>query len=146
MSPPAPDEEDDQYDLQEDNVIIKQEDDEAMDDAAAPGIGNLPPAYKVVLAAGYDEEALIQQVLEASKVGEDAAFPDLQEAIALTKMVAEHMASLPTPPLLPAHAPPQAAYQGQEVLSPSGAPPRQRRQDHPHVVGINPRSPSAGLR
>jgi hypothetical protein len=49
-----------------------------MDNAAAPGVGNLPPEYEVVLAARYEEESLIQQVLEASKADEDAAFPDLQ--------------------------------------------------------------------
>jgi hypothetical protein len=77
-----------------------------MDNAITPGVGNLLPKYEVVLAARYEEEALIQQVLEASKADEDAAFPDHQQATAFTEMVVEHMASLPTPPPLPAHAPP----------------------------------------
>jgi hypothetical protein len=90
--PPSPDEPDDHYD------IGKQEADDAMED--------LPPEYQVVLAAGYDEDTLLQQVLETSKADEDRAFPDLQEVLALTGMVAEHLASLPSPPPLRAHAPP----------------------------------------
>jgi hypothetical protein len=43
---------------------------------------------------------------ETSKADEDRAFPDLQEALALTGMVVEHLASLLRPPPLPAHAPP----------------------------------------
>jgi hypothetical protein len=48
-----------------------------MEDAAPPGVGDLPPEYQEVLAAGYDEDALLQQVLEASKADEDRVFPDL---------------------------------------------------------------------
>jgi hypothetical protein len=40
------------------------------------------------VAGGYDEEALLQQVLKASKADEDARFPDLQEALTLMGMVA----------------------------------------------------------
>jgi hypothetical protein len=40
-----------------------------------------------MLAAEYDEDALMQQVLEASKADEDVAFPDLQYAMELTRMV-----------------------------------------------------------
>jgi hypothetical protein len=37
-----------------------------MEDAAPPsGAGDLPPEYQTIVAAGYDEEALLQQVLEA---------------------------------------------------------------------------------
>jgi hypothetical protein len=39
--------------------------------------GDLPPKYQAALAAGYDEDALLQQVSEASKADEDRAFPDL---------------------------------------------------------------------
>jgi hypothetical protein len=60
-----------------------------MEDAAPPqGAGDLPPEYQAVVAGGYDEEALLQQVLKASKPDKDARFPDLQEALTLTGMVA----------------------------------------------------------
>jgi hypothetical protein len=39
----------------------------------------------------------LQQVLEASKTDEDATLPSLLEAITLTRMVVEHLASLPPP-------------------------------------------------
>jgi hypothetical protein len=76
--------------------------------------------------------------LEASKADEDNAFLGYADAIALTGMVAEHLASLPPPPPLPPHAPPLAAYEGQEVPPPPGVPRRQRRHDYPHGVVINP--------
>jgi hypothetical protein len=53
-----------------------------------------------------DEDALLLQVLEASKANKDTRFPELQEALTLTRMVAEHLASLACPPPLPVHAPP----------------------------------------
>jgi hypothetical protein len=69
--------------------VVKEEADVAMEDAAPPqGAGVLPPEYQAVVAGGYDEEALLQQVLKASKAEEDARFPDLQEALTLTGMVA----------------------------------------------------------
>jgi hypothetical protein len=51
----------------------------------------------------YDEEALLQQVLETSKADEDERFPDLQEALTLIGMVAQHLALLPPPRPLPPH-------------------------------------------
>jgi hypothetical protein len=54
------DEEDSHYDM------VKQEADEAMEDAAPPGAGDLPAEYEAIIAVGYDEEALLQQELEAS--------------------------------------------------------------------------------
>jgi hypothetical protein len=80
---------------------------------------------------GYLKEALLQQVLEASKADENARFPDLQEALTLTGMVPQHLVSLPLP-----HAPLLAAYEGQDVPSPPSVP--RRRHDHPHRVVINP--------
>jgi hypothetical protein len=68
------------------------------------------------VAGSYDEKALLQQVLEASKPDEDTRFPDLQEALTLTGMVALLQVSLPPPPPLPPHAPLLATYEGQEVL------------------------------
>jgi hypothetical protein len=70
-SSPSPDEPYDHYD------IVKQEANEAMEDAAPPGVGDLPPEYQGVLAVGYGEDTFLQQVLEASKANEDRAFPDL---------------------------------------------------------------------
>jgi hypothetical protein len=84
-----------------------------MEDAAPPpGAGDLPPEYQAVVAAGYDEEALLQQVLEASKADEDKIFPGYSDAITLTGMVAEHLASLPPPPPLLPHVWPVADYEG----------------------------------
>jgi hypothetical protein len=103
-----------------------------MEDVVPPGAGDLPSEYQAVVAAGYDEEALLQQVLEASKADED----ERQEA--LTRMVARHLALLPPPPPLPPHAPLLAAYEGQEVPPTPDVPCRQRRHDHPHGVVINP--------
>jgi hypothetical protein len=89
------------------------------------------------VAGGCDEEALLQQVLEASKAEKDEAYPSYSDTIALTGMVAEHLASLPPPPPLPPDAPLLAAYEGQEVPPPPGVPRRQRRHDHLHGVVIN---------
>jgi hypothetical protein len=84
-----------------------------MEDAAlSPSAGDLPPEYQAVVAAGYDEEALLQQVLEESKADEDERFPDLQQALTLTGMMAQHLASLPPPPPLPLHALLLVAYWG----------------------------------
>jgi hypothetical protein len=55
----------------------------------------------------------------------------------LTVMVANHLASLPRPPLLHAQAPPQATYDRQKVLSTPGIPQR-HRHDHPHGQVIDP--------
>jgi hypothetical protein len=55
-----PDEEDDHYNLPEDDVIVKQEANEAMKDAAAPGAVDLPPEYQAVHAAGYYKDTLLQ--------------------------------------------------------------------------------------
>jgi hypothetical protein len=59
-----------------------------------PGAKDLPPEYQAVFAAGYDEDTLLQQVLEASKADEDKAFPGYDDTIALTGIVEEHMTSL----------------------------------------------------
>jgi hypothetical protein len=112
-----------------------------MEDAAPPGTGDLPPEYQAVVAVGYDKDALMLQVLEASKTDEDRAFPDLQEAIALTGMVVEHLASLPPPPPLSPHARPVADCEVQEVPPPSGVPRCRHRHEHPHGVVINPPQP-----
>jgi hypothetical protein len=76
--------------------------------------------------------------LEASRADEDARFPDLQEALTLTVMVAEHLASLPPSPLLPPHALSLADNEAQEVPPPPGVSRRWHRHDHPHRVVINP--------
>jgi hypothetical protein len=114
--------------------LVKEEADEAMADATLPGVDDLPSEYQAVLVAWYD----LQQVLEASKADEDAAFPDYEETIALTGMVAEHIAFLPPPPPMPAHAPPLTDYEGQEGPPPPDVPRRRQRHDHPHGVVINP--------
>jgi hypothetical protein len=50
--------------------------------------------------------------LEASKADEDVRFEGYIDAIALTGMVVQDMASLPPPPPLPPHAWPVADYEG----------------------------------
>jgi hypothetical protein len=80
--------------------------------------GDLPPEYQALVAGGYDEEALFQQALEASKVDEDEVCPGYSEAIKPTGLVATHLASWPPPPPLPPHARPFADYEGQEVPLP----------------------------
>jgi hypothetical protein len=93
----------------EDYHIVREEADMAMEDAALPsGLGDLPPEYQAVVAAGYDEEALLQQALEASTADKDRIFPSYSDAITLTGMVAEHLASMPPPPPLQPHARPVA--------------------------------------
>jgi hypothetical protein len=74
--------------------------------------------------------------LEASKADEDKIFLGYIDAIALTGMVAEHLASLPPPPPLLPHARPVADYEGQEM--PPSPDILRRRRDHPHGVVINP--------
>jgi hypothetical protein len=66
----APDEEDD-----DDYNIIKEEADEAIEDAALSSTSNLPLEYLIVLAAGYDKYALLQQVLETSKANRSTRSP-----------------------------------------------------------------------
>jgi hypothetical protein len=90
------------------------------------------------VVSGCDEEALLQQALEASKADEDEVCPGYSEAIKLTGLVATHLASLPPPPPLPPHARPFADYEGQEVPQPPGVSRRQHRHDHPQGVVINP--------
>jgi hypothetical protein len=113
-----------------------------MEDAApprggdvSPGVGDLPPEYQALMAGGYDEEALLQLVLEASKADEDEAYPGYSDVVALTGMMAEDLASLPPPPPLPPHAPLLAAYKGQEVPPPPDV--LRQRRDHPHGVVTN---------
>jgi hypothetical protein len=108
-----PDEEDEDY------PVVKEEADEAMEDAALPCGGDVPPGavdlpseYQAVVAACYDGEALLQQVLEASKANEDKIFPSYSDAITLMGMVAEHLVSLPPPPPLLSYARPVADYEG----------------------------------
>jgi hypothetical protein len=128
-----PDEDDEDYHIVKEEAVV------AMEDAAPPsGAGDLPPEYQAVVAGGYDEEALLQQVFEASKADEDACYEGYSDSIALTGMVARHMASLPPPPPLPPHAWPVADYMGQELPPPPGVSRRQRRHDHPPGVVINP--------
>jgi hypothetical protein len=107
------------------------------DVAPPPGAEDLPLEYQAVVAGGYDEEALLQLVLEASKADKDVRFPDLQEALTLTGMVVQHMALLPPPPPLPPHAPLLAAYEGQEVPPPPGVSRCQHHLDHPQGVVMN---------
>jgi hypothetical protein len=75
--------------------------------------------------------------LEASKADEDARYEGYNDAIALTGMVAWHMASMPPPPPLPPHARPVADYVGQEVPLLLGFSRCQRCHDHPQWVVIN---------
>jgi hypothetical protein len=84
------------------------------------GADDLPPEYHALVVGDYNEEALFQQALEASKADEDAVYPGYSESIKLTGLMANHLASLPPPPPLPPHARPFADYEGQEVPPPPG--------------------------
>jgi hypothetical protein len=158
--PPDEEDEDD-----EDYPVVKEEADEAMEDAAPPCGGDVPPGggdvppgggdvplgavdlpseYQAVVAACYDGEALLQQVLEASKANEDKIFPSYSDAITLMGMVAEHLVSLPPPPPLLSYARPVADYEGQKVPPPPDVLRHQHRHDHPHGVVINPPSQPSG--
>jgi hypothetical protein len=115
----------------EDYHVVKKEADVAREDVAPPqgsdvpqGAGDLPPEYQELMAGVYDEEALLQQVLEASKADVDEAYPGYSNAISLMGMVADHLASLPP------------HYERQEVPPPPSIP--RRHRDHPHGVVINP--------
>jgi hypothetical protein len=68
--------------------------------------------------------------LEASKADEDACYEGYSDAIALTGMVAWHMASLLPPLPLPPHVQPVADYVGQ-VPPPPDVSRRRCHQDHP---------------
>jgi hypothetical protein len=67
---PANEDDDDDDDHDEDHhvIIVKKEE----EDANVAGTDQLPPKYEAVLAAGYDEETLMQQALATSKAEEDA--------------------------------------------------------------------------
>jgi hypothetical protein len=97
----------DEEDEDEENYHVVKE--EAMEDVP-PGAGDLPQEYQALVAGGYDEKALLQQALEASKAEKDVVCPGYSEAIKLTGLVATHLASLPPPPPLPPHAWPFADY------------------------------------
>jgi hypothetical protein len=76
------------------------------------------PKYQPVLAADYNEEAVLQQAMvtmAASKAEKEAKFRGLLHAMELTSMVTEHLASLPPPSSLPAYVSPKARYEGQMV-------------------------------
>jgi hypothetical protein len=66
--PPSPDEED--KDDENYHVITET----TMEDVP-PSVGDLPQEYQALVAGGYDEEALFQQALEASKADEDEVCP-----------------------------------------------------------------------
>ncbi|KAK1602713.1 hypothetical protein QYE76_027025 [Lolium multiflorum] len=68
----------------------------------------------------YDEEAAIAAAMEQSRTEEEAkwSWTGLDEVLQLPAMVADHIASLPPPLLLPPHAPPQAEWDGQTVPPP----------------------------
>jgi hypothetical protein len=126
--PPDEEDEDD-----ENYHVVKEV---AMEDVP-PSAGYLPLEYQALVTGGYDEEALLLRALEASKADENTICPGYSEAIKLTGLVANHLASLPPPPPLPQHARPFADYEGQEVPPPPGVSRRQRRYDHPQGVVIN---------
>jgi hypothetical protein len=120
-SPDEEDEDDENY------HVVKEE---AMEDVP-PGVEYVPPEYQALVADGYDEETILLQAMEASKADEDEVCPGYNEAIKLTGLVANHLASLPPPSPHPPHARPFADYEGQEVPPPPGVSRRQRRRDHP---------------
>jgi hypothetical protein len=98
--PPNEEDEDD-----EDYHVVKEEGNVAMKDTAPPpGAEELPSEYQALVANGNDEEALLQSALEESEANEDQAYLGYSDAIDLTGMVEEHLASLPPHQSLPPHA------------------------------------------
>jgi hypothetical protein len=90
--------------------------------------GQSPPKYQPVLAAGYDEEALLQQQCRRPKKSRKPSTPSY--AMELMGMVVEHIASLSPPPPLLAYARPLARYEGQ-MMSP---PPDARVSDNDRII------------
>jgi hypothetical protein len=58
--PPPPEEDEEEEEDDDDYDIVKKEADKAMVVATPPGVGDLPPEYQAILAASYDENALLQ--------------------------------------------------------------------------------------
>jgi hypothetical protein len=116
--------------------MVKEEADEAMEDTAPPGTDDLSPEYQAVLTTGYNEDALLQQVLEASKADEDRAFPTSRRPLRSQEWWRS------TWPLCHLHhnyrRTRRSAYEGQEEPPPPGVLRRRCRHDHPHGVVINP--------
>jgi hypothetical protein len=57
---PSPDEEDKEEDDDHDDYdVVKEEADQAMTVFVPPGAGDLPSEYQAVVAAGYNEDALL---------------------------------------------------------------------------------------
>ncbi|KAK1569371.1 hypothetical protein QYE76_011851 [Lolium multiflorum] len=77
-----------------------------MEDEAPPASVKL----EALVPEDYDEDAATAAAMEMSKAEEDV--------VQLSTMVVEHVASLPPPPPLALHAPPQATWEGQMVPPP----------------------------
>jgi hypothetical protein len=90
--------------------------------AATDDDDDAPPAVKQepLLPEDYNDAA-VPRALAESKAEEDAKWSreaELDDVVWLSALVAEHHASLPSPPPLPPHAPPHAEWQGQMVPPP----------------------------
>jgi hypothetical protein len=79
--------------------------DEEIEDVPSPATVKLEAISPDV----YDKDAATTAALAASRVDEDSKWPELDDVVKLSVMMAEHISSLPPPPPLPPHAPPQAA-------------------------------------
>jgi hypothetical protein len=95
-----------------DSSALDIEDEVFYEDGEEDGeMGDMPSAamkLEAVLPKNYDEDASTTTAMAASLEDEEArwSLPGLEDVIQLWQMVVEHVASLPSPPSLPPHAPP----------------------------------------
>jgi hypothetical protein len=76
---------------------------------------DVPPAavkLEDIIPDNYDEDAATTAAMAASLADENANWPGYEDIVQLSAMVAQHVSSLP------AHAPPLAVWDGQEVPAP----------------------------
>jgi hypothetical protein len=112
----------------EDDVFYKDgEDADEEGDNEMEGAPSATVKLKAVLLDNYDKDVATTGAMAASLVDEEAkwSWPGLEDIVQLPQMVAEHVAFLPPPLSLPPHAPPQAAWDGQDVPPPPPPTPRQ---------------------
>jgi hypothetical protein len=98
----------------EDGIGCNEEEED--DEMVAPAAMKL----EALVPDEYNEDAATAAALATSKANEKAkwSWPGLEDVVQLLAMVTDHVAFLPPPPPFPPHAPPRAAWDGQEVPPP----------------------------